>query len=168
MFGFKKFLTYHSLLNFHHLSFHHWKYPNFLRWHVWHLFPTSNNSKIQTFCGTQSSPFVVWNDHVSSTHVWLLVWSQKLRLLGLLMCVYLQDYHHNLVSITWKHLKLDSSFHNSLLKNQRIKWWKQNLKTQPNRLPLHRSHNFWVMRDENKVMGDGNTKIQTAPNPLEC
>ena len=140
MFGFKKVLTYHSLLNFHHLSFHHWKYPNFLRWHVWHLFPTSNNSKIQTFCGTQSSPFVVWNDHVSSTHVWLLVWSQKLRLLGLLMCVYLQDYHHNLVSIThyskirelsdgnktWKHNQTDFlSIGPTIFElwEMKTKWW---------------------------------------------
>ena len=31
---------------------YHWKYPNFLRWHVWHLFPTSDNSKNFTFCET--------------------------------------------------------------------------------------------------------------------
>ena len=29
------------------------KYPNFLRWYVWHLFPTFDNSKNFTFCGTQ-------------------------------------------------------------------------------------------------------------------
>ena len=68
---------------------HHWKYLNFLKWHVWYLFPTPDNSKIQIFvwpthhfCGVKWSckfntwksrwcevrSFVVWSDHVSSTH----------------------------------------------------------------------------------------------------
>ena len=75
-------------------------------------------------------------------------------------CVYLQDCHHNSVSITWKHLKCVFSFHNSSLKNQRIEWWKQNLKTNPNKLFLHGSHHFWVMGDGNRVIGDGNTKTK--------
>ena len=95
---------------------------------------------------------------------------QKLRLdlrsaliVGPSMCVYLQKCHHNLVSITQKHPKLVFRFANSLLKNQKIEWGKQNLKTNPNSLSLRGSHHFWVMSDENRVMGDGNTKIQTAP-----
>ena len=75
-------------------------------------------------------------------------------------CVYLQDCHHNSVSITWKHLKCVFSFHNSSLENQRIEWWKQNLKTNPNKLFLHGSHHFWVMGDGNRVIGDGNTKTK--------
>ena len=71
------------------------------------------------------------------------------------MYVYLPKCHHNSVSITQKHPKVVFSFANSSLKNQRIKWWKQNLKTQPNRLPLHGTHQFWVM-------GDKNLQIQTA------
>ena len=31
---------------------YHWKFPNFLRWHVWHLLPTFDNSKTLTFCET--------------------------------------------------------------------------------------------------------------------
>ena len=84
-------------------------------------------------------------------------WSQKLRLVGPSMCVYLQDCHHNSVSITWKHLKCVFSFHNSSLKNQRIKWWKRNLKTNLNKLSLRGSHHFWVM-------GDGNTKTKQPLN----
>ena len=91
-------------------------------------------------------------------------WSQKLQLVGPSMCVYLQDCHHNSVFITWKHLNSVFSFHNSLLKNQRIEWWKQNLKTNPNKLSLCGSHHFWVMGDGNKVMGDGNTKTKQPPN----
>ena len=52
------------------------------------------------------------------------------------LCVYLLKCHHNSVSIVWKHLKCVFSFHNSSLKNQRIEWWKQNLKTNPNKLFL--------------------------------
>ena len=48
--------NHHSLfpLNFHHLSLitYHWKYHNFLRWHVWHLFPILITQKILLFCGT--------------------------------------------------------------------------------------------------------------------
>ena len=29
---------------------YHWKFPNFLRWHVWHLLPPFDNSKTLTFC----------------------------------------------------------------------------------------------------------------------
>ena len=74
------------------------------------------------------------------------------------MCVYLPKCYHNSVSITQKHPKVVFSFANSLLKNQIIEWWKQNLKTQPNRLSLCGTHQFWVMSDENRVMGDENCK----------
>ena len=63
------------------------------------------------------------------------------------------------VFITQKHLKLISSFHNSLLNLVRIEWWKQNLKTNLNKLSLHGSHHFWVM-------SDGNTKPQIVPEPF--
>ena len=67
----------------------------------------------------------------------------------------------------WKHLKCILSFYNSSLKNQRIKWWKQNLKTMSNRLLNHETHIFWVMCDENRVMSDGNTKTkQSLSNQL--
>ena len=81
-------------------------------------------------------------------------WSQKLQLVGPSMCVYLQDCHHNFVSITWKHLKCVFSFHNSSLKNQRIEWWKQNLKTNPNKLSLCGPTIFelWVIKIELWVM----------------
>ena len=46
------------------------------------------------------------------------------------------------VFITQKHLKLISSFHNSLLNLVRIEWWKQNLKTNLSKLSLHGSHHF--------------------------
>ena len=72
------------------------------------------------------------------------------------VCVYLPKGHGNSVSITQKHLKCVFSFHNSSLKNHRIEWWKQNLKTNPNKLSLSGSHHFWVMSNENRVMGDGN------------
>ena len=87
-------------------------------------------------------------------------WSQKLRLVGPSMCVYLQDCYHNSVSITWKHIKCAFSFNNSSLKNQKIEWWKQNLKTNPNKLSLCGSHYFWVIGDGNRVMGNKNTKTK--------
>ena len=80
-------------------------------------------------------------------------WSQKLRLVSPSLCVYLQKCHHNSVSIPWKHLKCVFNFHNSSLKNQIIEWWKQKLKTSPNKPFSHGTHIFWVM-------GDGNTKTK--------
>ena len=74
------------------------------------------------------------------------------------ICVYLPKCHHNYVSITQKHLKVIFSFHNSSLKNQIIEWWKQKLKTHPNTLFNHGTHQFWVMGDGNRVIGDGNWK----------
>ena len=71
-------------------------------------------------------------------------------------------FHGNSVSITWKHQKCIFSFAKSSLKNQRIKWWKQKLKTNPNILFSHRTHQFWVMGDENGVMGNRKQQIQTA------
>ena len=79
------------------------------------------------------------------------------------MCVYLQKCHHSLVFITQKHPKVVFSFANSPLKNQKIEWWKQNLKTQPNKLPFRGTHQFWVMDDENRVMSDGKHYFQTTP-----
>ena len=66
------------------------------------------------------------------------------------MCVYLQKCHHNFVSITWKHLKCIFSFYNSSLKNQKIEWWKKNLKTNPNKLLSMGSTIFkwWVIKIE--------------------
>ena len=43
--------------------------------------------------------------------------------------VKLQKCHITQFSIAWKHLKCLFSFHNSSIKNQRIEWWKQKLKT---------------------------------------
>ena len=83
--------------------------------------------------------------------------------MGPLSSIELQKYRHNLVFITQKQLKLVFSFCISLLKNPRIEWWKQNLKTNPNKLHLFGSHHFWMMNDENWVMNDGYIKIQTAP-----
>ena len=40
------------------------------------------------------------------------------------------------------------SFHNSSLNLVRIEWWKQKLKTNPNRCLLRGTHQFWVMGDE--------------------
>ena len=57
--------------------------------------------------------------------------------------------HYNSISITWKHLKCVFSFHNLSLKNQRIEWWKQKLKTSPNKPFSHGTHIFWVMGDRN-------------------
>ena len=68
------------------------------------------------------------------------------------ICVYLPKCHYNSVSITQIHLKVVFSFHNSSFKNQRIKWWKQKLKTNPN---SRGTHQFWVICDENRVIGDG-------------
>lgn len=45
-------LPLHSSLITHSLITYHSKHPNLIRWHVWHLFPTSNNSKYFTFCGS--------------------------------------------------------------------------------------------------------------------
>ena len=81
----------------------------------------------------------------------------------LAMCVYLPKCHGNLVSITWKHPKYVFNFANSSLKNQRIEWRKQKLKTNPNTPFCRGTHQFWVMGHENKVMGDGKHEIQTAP-----
>ena len=58
----------------------------------------------------------------------------------------------------WKHLKCVFSFHNLSLKNQRIKWWKQKLKTMPNRFLSRGTHIFWVIGDGNKVISYGNNK----------
>ena len=74
------------------------------------------------------------------------------------ICVYLPNFHHNSVSITQKHLKVVFSFHNSSLKNQIIEWWKQKLKTNPNKPNSHGTQQFGDMGDENRVMDDGNTK----------
>ena len=71
------------------------------------------------------------------------------------ICVYLPKCHHNFVSITQIHLNVVFSFHNSSLKSQRIKWWKQKLKTNPNKPNSHGTHQFWVISDENRVMGNG-------------
>ena len=68
--------------------------------------------------------------------------------------------------ITWKYLKCVFSFYNLSLKNQRIEWWKQKLKTHPNKLLKHGTHQFWVMDDGNKVMSDRKLQIQTAPKKL--
>ena len=76
---------------------------------------------------------------------------------GPLMCVYLPKCHHNYVFITWRHLKCVFSFHNSSLKNQRIEWWKQKLKTSPNKPFRHGTHIFWVT-------GDGNWKSKQHDN----
>ena len=78
------------------------------------------------------------------------------------MCVYLPKCHGNSVSITWKHPKCVFSLVKSSLKNQRIEWWKQKLKTNPNILFSHGIHQFWVMGDENGVMGNRKQQIQTA------
>ena len=80
------------------------------------------------------------------------------------ICVYLPNFHHNSVSITQKHLKVVFSFHNSSLKNQRIEWWKQKLKTNPNKPNSRGTQQFWDMGDENRVMDDGNTKSKQPPN----
>ena len=79
------------------------------------------------------------------------------------MCVYLPKCHHNSVSMTQKYPKVVFNFVNLSLKNQKIEWWKQNLKTQSNRLPLHGTHQFWDMSDKNKMISDENLQIQTAP-----
>jgi len=84
------------------------------------------------------------------------------------VCVYLPKCQGNSVSITQKHLKCVFSFLNSSLKNQRIEWWKQKLKTNPNKPNNCESHQFWVMGDGNRVMSDGKQQIQTAPKlPLQ-
>ena len=80
--------------------------------------------------------------------------------------IYLQKCHHHSVFITLKHLKCVFSFHYSSLKNQRIKWWKQKLKMNPNKLFSHGTHQFWIMGDGNRVMGDGKQQIKTAPYVL--
>ena len=55
------------------------------------------------------------------------------------------------------------SFHNlKTLKNQKIEWWKQKLKTNPNKPFCYGTHQFWVMGNENRVMGDRKHEIQTA------
>ena len=68
--------------------------------------------------------------------------------------------HRSSVSITQKHLKLVSSFYNSSLNLVRIELWKQNLRTNPNKCLLYRTHQFCVM-------GDENTQIQTVPQCLD-
>ena len=80
------------------------------------------------------------------------------------ICVYLPNFHHNSVSITQKHLKVVFSFYNSSLKNQRIEWWKQKLKTNPNKPNSRGTQQFWDMGDKNRVMDDGNTKSKQPPN----
>ena len=40
------------------------------------------------------------------------------------------------------------------------------LKTHPNKLLSRGTHQFWVMDDENRVMGNGKLQIQTAPKSL--
>ena len=77
--------------------------------------------------------------------------------------VKLQKCHITQFSITWKHLKYVFSFYNSSLKNQRIEWCKQKLKTNPNKPFSHGTHQFWAMGNENRVMGDGKQQIQTTP-----
>ena len=47
-------------------------------------------------------------------------------------------------------------FPNLSFKNQRIEWWKQKLKTNPNKPNNRGTHQFWVM-------GDGKQQIQIAP-----
>ena len=106
-------------------------------------------------CGVKESLVELWK--VAPEVIMLWPWVPH-------MCVYLQKCYHNSVFITQKHQKLVFSFVNSLLRNVRIKWWKQYLKTYLNRLHLHGSHHFWVMSNGNWVMSDGNTKIQTASN----
>ena len=96
---------------------------------------------------------------------WRVLERVKGLTVGPSICVYLQKCHHNFVSITWKNLKCVFNFHNSSLKNKIIKWWKQNLKTNPNKLSLHRSHHFWVMSDGNKVMSNENTKTKQLLSP---
>ena len=71
------------------------------------------------------------------------------------ICVYLPKCRHNFVSITQIHLNVVFNFHNSSLKNQRIEWWKQKLKTNPNKPNSHGAHQFWVISDENRMMGNG-------------
>ena len=83
----------------------------------------------------------------------------------LVMFVYLPKCHGNSISITWKHPKCVFNFYNSSLKNQRIERWKQKLKTNPNKPLYLRTHQFWVMGDENRVMGDGWWKITNPNNP---
>ena len=81
---------------------------------------------------------------------------------GSINWVKLRKCHLISISITQKHLKLVSSFCNSLLKYVRIEWMKQIQKTKPNKLMLHGTHHFWVMSERNCVMSDGNIEIQTT------
>ena len=132
------------------------------------MFSTSDNSKIQTFCGTHSSLFVVWSDHVSSTHEGAVGVKSKVGA-GYEKCsdcgsfnVYLQECHHNSVFITQKHSELVFRFVNSLLKKSENWVMKTRVENKSKQHSLHWSHHFWVMSYKNRVMGDGNTKIQTT------
>ena len=67
----------------------------------------------------QKSRWVDWvceeEREKKKVQTWLLwPWVQQ--------CVYLPKFHGNSISITQKHLKCFFNFHNSSLKNQRIKW----------------------------------------------
>ena len=93
--------------------------------------------------------------------------------MGSSMCVYLQKCHYNSVSIIWEHLKCVFNFHNSSLKNQRIEWWKQNLKTNPNKLSLLESHHFWVMGCKDQIWLESKTGMDPGPRSpnnefIEC
>ena len=74
------------------------------------------------------------------------------------ICVYLPKCRHNFVFITQIHLNVVFNFHNSSLKNQRIEWWKQKLKTNPNKPNSHGAHQFWVISDETEWWVMENTK----------
>ena len=95
-----------------------------------------------------------WRRSKCGKSFWCLMWQHKA--MGPTDSIKLPNCHVTHKSSIWKHLKLVSNFHNLLLTLVRIEWWKQNLKTHPNKLLLLRTHHFWVM-------GDENTKIQTAP-----
>ena len=98
-----------------------------------------------------------WRRSKCGKSFWCLMWQHKA--LDPTYSIKLPNCHVTHNSSIWKHLKVVSSFHNSLLTLVRIEWWKQNLKTPLNKLLLYRTHHFWVM-------GDENTKIQTAPSLL--
>ena len=126
LFGFLKTIIHHFSLNFYHSSL---KISKFSKPHPFGtLFSLHITQIFQLFVGPipkhlVRASLVSWFFFMGLR--WEMrkkknVWSQKLQLVGPSLCVYLQKYHHNSVSITWKHLKCVFSFHNSLLKNQRI------------------------------------------------
>ena len=83
--------------------------------------------------------------------------------------VYVFIYHNAMETQFWLLENTSNVFSISMTHHSKIKELSDEnlkLKTHPNKLLSCGTHQFWIMDDGNRVMGNGKLQIQTAPKSL--